>query len=542
MKTWLRGGVAMVATWSALSAHAADLTPVYKAPPPIAESPWSGFYAGLGLGFRASDTDATTTSFTVISANTFNLNGFATSEPLSGVGFRAAPYIGWNWQVAPQWVVGIEGDVGFANQRTVLSGFSFGPFGAVGAFGPVADNLALKTTWDASARGRAGFLVTPATLVYATGGAAWQHFDVISTCTSACTPGNFAPAIVSNSASKTGWTVGGGVETALWGHWFVRGEYRFADFGASSVTVARTSPNPLSPSSFVADTFNLALRTHTATFGFAYKFGDPVATANSVASPSLVPVKALPALASSWAGPYLGLGLGPRSSRTDATTTSVTIAGAGAPENLTGQATSQPLDGTAFRAAPYFGWNWQVAPPWVVGLEGDAGLANQTTTLQGFHFAPIQFSGQATDSLALKTRWDASARGRVGFLVTPTTLLYATGGAAWQRFDVISTCASTFACTPSAFTPVVVTSSTTKAGWTIGGGIESALWRNWFVRAEYRYADFGGSTVTIARTANSANAGNTQTDNLNVSLRTHTATFGLAYKFDWGTAPLVAKY
>jgi outer membrane immunogenic protein len=539
MRTSLLGGAALIAAVGAWPANAADLAPasLYKAPAAaVPSSPWSGFYAGFGFGFRADRSDATTTSLTGSGGAPISLTGVSTTEPFNGIGFRAAPYLGYNWRLAPKWVVGLEGEVGFANQSTTLSGFLFGPNGLT-ALGGVADKLSVKTTWDASARGRLGVLVTPTTLVYATAGGAWQHFDVISTCTSACTPGNFAPAIVSNPATKAGWTIGGGIETALWGHWLLRGEYRFADFGASSFAIARTSPNPLSPNSSVVDTFNFALRTHTASLGLAYKFGDPVASTHPDAGLS---VKALPAVAS-WAGPYLGFGLGLRTSRADATTTSLTIGGN--PQNLTGSATGDPLDGTAFRAAPYLGWNWQVAPQWVVSVEADVGFADRTTTLSGIHFVPGPggFSGQAADSLALKTSWDANARGRLGFLVAPTTLVYATGGGAWQRFNVTSICASTFACAPSAFTPVVVTSSTTKAGWTIGGGVETALWSNWFVRAEYRYADFGSSPVTIARTS-IAFPGNNQVDNLNVALRTHTATFGLAYKFDWGTGPVVAKY
>ena len=539
MKTWLLCGVALAALVGPWPADAADLTPapIYKAPAAaVPSSPWSGFYAGLGLGFRADRTDATTTSLAGSGGAPISLTGFSTTEPFDGIGFRAAPYLSFNWQLAPQWVVGLEGDVGFANQSTTLSGFSFGPDGQIFS-SSAADKLSVKTTWDASARGRLGVLVTPTTLVYATGGGAWQHFDVISTCTSACTPGNFAPAIVSNSVTKAGWTIGGGIETALWGHWLLRGEYRFADFGASSFAIARTRPNPSSNNSSVVDTFNLALRTHMASLGLAYKFGDPVASTRPDAG---LPVKALPAVAS-WAGPYLGLGLGLRTSRADATTTSLTIGGD--PQDLTGSATSEPLDGTAFRAVPYLGWNWQVAPHWVVGVEADAGFADQTTTFSGIHFVPGPggISGRSADSLALKTSWDASARGRLGFLVTPTTLVYATGGSAWQRFDVTSICASTGACAPSAFTPVVVTSSTTKAGWTIGGGVETALWSNWFVRAEYRYADFGSSPVTIVRTSIGF-LGNNQVDNLNVALRTHTATLGIAYKFDWGTGPVVAKY
>jgi opacity protein-like surface antigen len=36
------------------------------------------------------------------------------------------------------------------------------------------------------------------------------------------------------------------------------------------------------------------------------------------------------------------------------------------------------------------------------------------------------------DNFALRTGWDGSARARIGFLLTPSTLVYATGGAAWQ--------------------------------------------------------------------------------------------------------------
>ena len=81
----------------------------------------------------------------------------------------------------------------------------------------------MKTTWDASLRGRIGTLLTPATLAYATGGVAWQHFEVSSTCVSdTCASIGISPAGASNSATKPGWTVGGGLETALWHHWLAR--------------------------------------------------------------------------------------------------------------------------------------------------------------------------------------------------------------------------------------------------------------------------------------------------------------------------------
>jgi outer membrane immunogenic protein len=169
--------------------------------------------------------------------------------------------------------------------------------------------------------------------------------------------------------------------------------------------------------------------------------------------------------------------------------------------------------------------NWQIAPRWVVGIEGDVGFAGQTTSLPGLTFSPgvSADSFLASDSFAVRTKWDASARGRVGFLVTPATLLYVTGGAAWQRFEVTSTC--NFGGGNGCFTlvPAIVTNAVTKAGWTAGAGIETSVGGNWFARAEYRYADFGPSGLTIQRAG--------EIDNFDVALRTHTATFGLAYKF-----------
>jgi len=65
--------------------------------------------------------------------------------------------------------------------------------------------------------------------------------------------------------------VGGGIETALSAHWLARAEYRYADYGRSSFTTARTT-SPDFGSQTITDVFDVALRTHTVNFGLAYKF------------------------------------------------------------------------------------------------------------------------------------------------------------------------------------------------------------------------------------------------------------------------------
>jgi len=531
------------------AAIAADLP--LKAPPvatPVASS-WTGFYLGGGLGFRTSEARETFDAGSIGGGPLQPVSATeplaATSEPLNGIALRGSSYAGYNWQAAPRWVLGIEGDVGFANQTTTFAGLAF-PDQAFATF-ERRDGISAKTTWDASIRGRVGFLVTPTTLVYATGGAAWQHFEISTACASTfCQsafdlllpggPFSIFPAFTNNSATKLGWTIGAGVETAIGGHWFARADYRFADYGDTTFTLTRFSTAPfLNP---IVNAFDVTLRTHTATFGVAYKFGDEVTASSASVFDSVLPVKAFAfkaPVAASWNGFYAGLGLGLRASGTEATTTGPT----NDPVLFdAGNAASEPLSGTAFRGAPYLGWNWQVAPRWLVGIEGDVGFADQTTSLPGFGFSPgvPAFELAKDESFAVRTTWDTSARGRVGFLVTPTTLAYATAGAAWQHFEVTSTCASS--CALGQITPTVVTNSVTKAGWAAGLGVETILSGNWFVRAEYRFADFGPSALTVTR---QDILGNPISTNFDVALRTHTATFGVAYKFSGSGGPFLAN-
>jgi outer membrane immunogenic protein len=72
--------------------------------------------------------------------------------------------------------------------------------------------------------------------------------------------------------------VGAGLETLLWSNWFVRAEYRYADFGTASFTDSIFAPAPrLSvcpgcvPGTTTA-TFDVHMQTHTALFGLGYRF------------------------------------------------------------------------------------------------------------------------------------------------------------------------------------------------------------------------------------------------------------------------------
>src|SRR5262245_49379069 len=146
---------------------AADL-PV-KAPPPVVT--WTGFYAGLGLGFRSTTVDSRTIRVTedgIPDTCPFSAgNACFFSVPLNDTGFRFSLYGGYNWQVNSAVVLGIEADGGWARKTTTLFGTAL-PGGPFIMSGFNTDSISVRPDWDASLRLRAGYLVTPAFLIYAT--------------------------------------------------------------------------------------------------------------------------------------------------------------------------------------------------------------------------------------------------------------------------------------------------------------------------------------------------------------------------------------
>jgi outer membrane immunogenic protein len=535
MKTFALAGILFGIAAASSSARGADLSPMpVKAPAPIPSAGWTGFYVGGDIGLRSTRDDITTDAF-AFGAFPLILTGTANSQPLDGTAFRVGGYAGYNWQFAASWVAGIEGDVGWAGKSATLNGV-FLPGHPFLMPGDPSASLSARTTWDGSIRGRIGYLVTPSTLVYGTGGVAWQHFDTTATCSILICG---VPVVTfSNSSTRAGWTVGGGLETRLQSNWLIRAEYRYADFG--TVTYQNTVLGDTA-------TYEERLRTHTALVGLTYQFGPGWTSEAAAVSPLLV--KAPVAPSRSWSGAYAGVDVGMRSTVTNATENGVTINGLAAPCVFAafvppqGCVASEPMNGTAFRFSGFFGYDWQFAGPWVVGIEGEAGSADRRSTfngsalpgnINGFLFPIGSFSGLAGDAFSVRTSWDASLRGRLGFIATPSLMLYVTGGPAWLRIESTSTCGlSPAGLCFSTMSPLSITNSTTKLGWTIGGGMEARLWGNWFGRAEYSYADYGTTSYvnTVVNTPGGGFGPFLYKDSYSLNIQTHTATMGILYRF-----------
>jgi len=80
--------------------------------------------------------------------------------------------------------------------------------------------------------------------------------------------------------------------------------------------------------------------------------------------------------------------------------------------------------------------------------------------------------------------WLGSARARVGYAFD-RAMIYATGGLGFGgvRIETINV--------------TTVGQHRGMLGWTLGGGAEFALGKNWSVKAEYAYYDFGRANFTV---------------------------------------------
>jgi opacity protein-like surface antigen len=154
--------------------------PMLAKAPPLAPpvSSWAGFYVGGDAG-AAWFSDPSTWN-PLPDPVTFGV--FPNSANDGGVAFLGGAHVGYNDQIMPDWVVGLEGDWSWSK----AGGTSTAPWitdpGSVAVPG-AQTTISANLNWIASARGRLGYLVTPGLMAYATGGAAWAKIDYSATAT-----------------------------------------------------------------------------------------------------------------------------------------------------------------------------------------------------------------------------------------------------------------------------------------------------------------------------------------------------------------------
>jgi len=224
-----------------------------------------------------------------------------------------------------------------------------------------------------------------------------------------------------------------------------------------------------------------------------------------------------------WSGPYVGLTVGNRQSKNDWTTSNV------APlfSNLvTSHSSNQSnIESSTTRLSGLIGNNWRLSQSVYGGVEADFGVGDseKSQTLPGgYYLAGAQLTDPPT--VSVKNQWDASLRLRLGFLATPSTMLYGTAGYAWQSLRVNANCsASSGFCTWSHDE----TASKVVSGWTAGVGMEHKLQKNVALRLEYRYSDYRAFQHTFFTFDGSSDDRFTA----NVKTESRALNLGLVYQF-----------
>ena len=155
------------------------------------------------------------------------------------------------------------------------------------------------------------------------------------------------------------------------------------------------------------------------------------------------------------------------------------------------------------------GYNWQ-SGFWVGGIEADIQGVAQSGSLSGTGLAFVGPGSGATGTPDNTTftgskslDYFGTLRGRLGFTATPAFLVYATGGLAYGG---VSTSAA-FTTVNSAYPGIGLAStwgaggstSSTRAGWTVGGGLEWMFAQRWSVKGEYLYYDLGSVTYALGQ-------------------------------------------
>jgi outer membrane immunogenic protein len=208
---------------------------------PTVAANWTGFYLGGNFGSGTARNRSTLTDLGAGTTDRFNL---------APDGINGGVQAGYNWQ-AGNWVYGLETDIQASAQEDNKT--------CIGCVPGASLDFNSKLPWFGTVRGRLGYSVGPS-LFYATGGFAYGGVKTdINT--------------VSLSDTRTGWTVGAGIETpftllGLFGpNWTSKTEYLYVDLGRDTNALVLNG---------IPRTFSTNVQEHIFRTGLNYHFNTPV--------------------------------------------------------------------------------------------------------------------------------------------------------------------------------------------------------------------------------------------------------------------------
>lgn len=400
---------------------------------PAAANDWAGPYIGIGGGYGMTNT-RTGNSFLTDVPEDINVN--AMKDGQAGTGGFLTLSAGYDHALFGPLVVGAFVDYDFSDIDTHFS--SLIP-GNIGHF-KIGDQL--------SVGGRVGYLVAPSTLFFSTFG--YAHSDPSDVTL------NFgSDPIRANLGSFNGYFLGSGVETLIGNGFSLKAEYRYTSMQTEEVKIENVLTERFKP------------QIQTIRMSLNYRFGD---------GKKDVVDNSIPPITSSWTGPYLGFGTG------------YSVAHKQESFGPDAGPFNNPVSNDGGFISASVGYDYQFRERFVVGTFFDADFSNLT-----YHD-----SNSASDGVDSQELWSSHGGfknilmvgGRLGYLTTPDTLLFVSGG--YANAGMEQTTISIFG-TESG----VLYDSKRISGAFIGAGVETKIWDSLSLKAEYRYIDLASENLPL---------------------------------------------
>lgn len=229
------GGIALFAVTSASAA--ADLVTPRSVEAPVlpAAADWSGPYAGVLGGLGASN-------------STFSIDPAGGGPTLAtidvtGNGWIGGVRAGYDFDASGM-VLGVMADLSATNVGAAVSATLGGGGGTL--------NASSKLDWVGTVQGKLGLPVSDSLLIYAHGGFAYGH---TSQTASVSGIGTFT-----GNQSRSGWTVGAGLQFALSRNLMLNTEYSYTNLGSAPITTIG------------GVTLSETFAYHAITAGLSYRF------------------------------------------------------------------------------------------------------------------------------------------------------------------------------------------------------------------------------------------------------------------------------
>ena len=419
-----------------------------KAPPPVVAYNWSGFYYGVHVGAASSpNTWKDPTGFYEPFGPLFS------GEGVSGGGIFGVQ-AGYNWQIGNS-LIGVEAEFSSAS--------------IVGMARCAFAYLVCSTESDylGTMAARLG-VIAGDTLFYGKAGGAWIH-DIRKMDSTV-----FDDTWSTPDATRWGWIVGAGVETALSPSLTAKIEYNYADFG----TRAHTFTDQFGDSTGVS----IKQNAHLVKLGLNQKFdGLPF-----VSQPNYK----MPITAGTWTGVYIGAHVGGAMGHDKWTSATGFFEAWGffPPDRFPGENNSEGL-----LVGGQIGANYQIGS-YVLGVEAAASFSDY----HGIAMCAFDSIGPVAWTCRNSTTAMGNVSGRLG-QVFGNLLLYGKAGAAWAThkgtIEILGV------------DKVYASPKSTHWGVLTGAGAEYAFSPNLSAFVEYNNINFGNATANYTITDATAEIG-----------------------------------